>query len=258
VHGEEARKLYADAQRILEDLVENERLHCRATWGIFPAHSTGEDIELFSDEAKSDYLATFHFMRQQKEKIKKNTPFQSLADFVAPKGSGLNDHLGAFSVTAGNEVEEYAASFKNNGDDYTGIMIQALADRFAEGLAELMHRRVREFMGFGKQENFAVEDLIKERYRGIRPAAGYPACPDHTEKAILWDLLNVEKTVGMQLTTSYAMYPPSSVSGLYFFNEEARYFNVGKIERDQLEDYAARKKMSIEEAEKWLAPNLVD
>jgi 5-methyltetrahydrofolate--homocysteine methyltransferase len=258
VHGEEARKLYADAQRILEDLVENERLHCRATWGIFPAHSTGEDIELFSDEAKSDYLATFHFMRQQKEKIKKNTPFQSLADFVAPKGSGLNDHLGAFSVTAGNEVEEYAASFKNNGDDYTGIMIQALADRFAEGLAELMHRRVREFMGFGKQENFAVEDLIKECYRGIRPAAGYPACPDHTEKAILWDLLNVEKTVGMQLTTSYAMYPPSSVSGLYFFNEEARYFNVGKIERDQLEDYAARKKMSIEEAEKWLAPNLVD
>ncbi len=258
VHGEEARKLYADAQRILEDLVENERLHCRATWGIFPAHSTGEDIELFSDEAKSDYLATFHFMRQQKEKIKKNTPFQSLADFVAPKGSGLNDHLGAFSVTAGNEVEEYAASFKNNGDDYTGIMIQALADRFAEGLAELMHRRVREFMGFGKQENLAVEDLIKERYRGIRPAAGYPACPDHTEKAILWDLLNVEKTVGMQLTTSYAMYPPSSVSGLYFFNEEARYFNVGKIERDQLEDYAARKKMSIEEAEKWLAPNLAD
>lgn len=258
VHGEEARKLYADAQRILEDLVENERLHCRATWGIFPAHSTGEDIELFSDEAKSDYLATFHFMRQQKEKIKKHTPFQSLADFVAPKGSGLNDHLGAFSVTAGNEVEEYAASFKNNGDDYTGIMIQALADRFAEGLAELMHRRVREFMGFGKQENFAIEDLIKERYRGIRPAAGYPACPDHTEKAILWDLLNVEKTVGMQLTTSYAMYPPSSVSGLYFFNEEARYFNVGKIERDQLEDYAARKKMSIEEAEKWLAPNLAD
>mgnify|MGYP006263673339 FL=1 len=257
-HGEEARKLYADAQRILEDLVENERLHCRARWGIFPAHSTGEDIELFSDEAKSDYLATFHFMRQQKEKIKKNTPFQSLADFVAPKGSGLNDHLGAFAVTAGNEVEEYASSFKNNGDDYTGIMIQALADRFAEGLAELIHRRVREFMGFGKEENFAVQDLIKERYRGIRPAAGYPACPDHTEKAILWDLLDVEKTVGMQLTTSYAIYPPSSVSGLYFFNEEARYFNVGKIERDQLEDYASRKKMSIEEAEKWLAPNLAD
>lgn len=257
-HGEEARKLYADAQKILEDLVENERLHCRATWGIFPAHSTGEDIELFSNEAKTDHLTTFHFMRQQKEKIKKNTPFQSLADFIAPKSSNLNDHLGAFAVTAGNEVEEYAASFKNSGDDYTGIMIQALADRFAEGLAELMHRRVREFMGFGKQENLAIEDLIKERYRGIRPAAGYPACPDHTEKAILWDLLNVEKSVGMQLTTSYAMFPPSSVSGLYFFNEEARYFNVGKIERDQLEDYAARKKMSIEEAEKWLAPNLAD
>ncbi len=257
-HGEEARKLFDDAQRILADLVENERLHCRATWGIFPAHSNGEDIELFSDEAKTDHLTTFHFLRQQKEKIKKGTPFQSLADFVAPKGSGLNDHLGAFAVTAGNEVEEYAATFKEKGDDYTGIMIQALADRFAEGLAELIHRRVRDFMGFGKQENFAVEDLIKERYRGIRPAAGYPACPDHTEKAILWDLLDVENKVNMQLTTSYAMFPPSSVSGLYFFNEEARYFNVGKIGHDQLEDYAIRKKMSIEEAEKWLAPNLAD
>ncbi|NRB75247.1 MAG: methionine synthase, partial [Verrucomicrobiales bacterium] len=257
-HGEEARKLFDDAQRILEDLVSNERLHCRATWGIFPAHSTGEDVELFSDEAKTDLLTTFHFMRQQKEKVKEGTPFQSLADFVAPKDSGLSDHLGAFAVTAGNEVEEYAATFKDKGDDYTAIMIQALADRFAEGLAELMHRRVRSFMGFGKDEKLTVEDLVKERYRGIRPAAGYPACPDHTEKATLWDLLDVENKIGMQLTTSYAMFPPSSVSGLYFFNEEARYFNVGKIERDQLEDYAARKKMSIEEAEKWLAPNLAD
>ena len=257
-HGEEARKLFDDAQRILEDLVSNERLHCRATWGIFPAHSTGEDVELFSDEAKTDLLTTFHFMRQQKEKVKEGTPFQSLADFVAPKDSGLSDHLGAFAVTAGNEVEEYAATFKDKGDDYTAIMIQALADRFAEGLAELMHRRVRSFMGFGKDEKLTVVDLVKERYRGIRPAAGYPACPDHTEKATLWDLLDVENKIGMQLTTCYAMFPPSSVSGLYFFNEEARYFNVGKIERDQLEDYAARKKMSIEEAEKWLAPNLAD
>jgi len=257
-HGEEARKLFDDAQRILEDLVSNERLHCRAIWGIFPAHSTGEDVELFSDEAKTDLLTTFHFMRQQKEKVKEGTPFQSLADFVAPKDSGLSDHLGAFAVTAGNEVEEYAATFKEKGDDYTAIMIQALADRFAEGLAELMHRRVRAFMGFGKNEKLTVEDLVKEHYRGIRPAAGYPACPDHTEKATLWDLLDVENKIGMQLTTSYAMFPPSSVSGLYFFNEEARYFNVGKIERDQFEDYAARKRMSIEEAEKWLAPNLAD
>ena len=256
-HGEEAKKLHADAQRILEDLVENERLHCRATWGIFPAHSTGDDIELFADEAKSNPLATFHFLRQQKEKIKAGSPYQSLADFVAPKDCDRPDHLGAFAVTAGNEVEEYAKTSRDAGDDYTAIIIQALADRFAEGLAELLHKKARDHMGFGKEEGLGNEDFIKERYRGIRPAAGYPACPDHTEKQILWDLLDVEKRTGMQLTTSYAMFPPSSVSGLYFFNEEARYFNVGKIERDQLEDYAARKGMTMEEAEKWLAPNLV-
>jgi 5-methyltetrahydrofolate--homocysteine methyltransferase len=257
-HGKEAKKLHADAQRILEDLVENKRLHCRATWGVYPAHSIGEDIEIFSDEAKREHLTTFHFLRQQKEKIKAAAPYQSLADFVAPKECDRPDHLGAFAVTAGNEVEEYAKTFKDAGDDYTAIIIQALADRFAEGLAELLHKKVRDHMGFGKEEGLSSEDLIKERYRGIRPAAGYPACPDHTEKQILWDLLDVEKRTGMQLTTSYAMFPPSSVSGLYFFNEEARYFNVGKIERDQLEDYASRKGMSIEEAEKWLAPNLAD
>lgn len=257
-HGEEAKKLFDDAQRVLADLVENDRVHCRATWGVFPAHSTGEDVDLFSSEAKDEKLATFHFMRQQKEKIKEGTPYQSLADFIAPADCDRSDHIGAFAVTAGNEIEEYAKTFKDAGDDYTAILIQALADRFAEGLAELLHKKVRDFMGFGKDEGLQVEDFIKERYRGIRPAAGYPACPDHTEKATLWDLLNVEKKTGMQLTTSYAMFPPSSVSGLYFFNEEARYFNVGKIERDQLEDYAARKRMSIEEAEKWLAPNMAD
>ncbi|NNE92639.1 MAG: methionine synthase [Verrucomicrobiales bacterium] len=257
-HGEEATKLFHDAQRILEDLVENDRVHARATWGVWPAHSTGEDVELFADFAKTEPLTNFHFLRQQKEKVKSGTPFQSLADFVAPANCGRDDFLGAFAVTAGNEVEEYAANFKDAGDDYTAIIIQALADRFAEGLAELLHKRVRDFMGFGKYEDLDTESLIKERYRGIRPAAGYPACPDHTEKAILWDLLDVEKTVSMELTTSYAMFPPSSVSGLYFFNEAARYFNVGKIERDQLENYAARKGMTIEEAEKWLAPNLAD
>ena len=257
-HGEEATKLYNDAQRILEELVENNRVHARATWGVWPAHSTGEDIELFTDPDKATGLATFHFLRQQKEKIKPNAPFQSLADFVAPADSGVLDYLGGFAVTAGNEVEEYAATFKEAGDDYTAIIIQSLADRFAEGLAELLHKRVRDFMGFGKEEKLQTEDFIKERYRGIRPAAGYPACPDHTEKSVLWELLDVEKTVGMELTSSYAMFPPSSVSGLYFFNEAARYFNVGKIERDQLVDYAARKGMDIAEAEKWLAPNLVD
>ncbi|MDF1811697.1 MAG: methionine synthase [Verrucomicrobiales bacterium] len=255
-HGEEAQKLYDDARRILDDLVENKRVYARGTWGIWPAHSTGDDVELFADADKKELLSTFHFLRQQKEKVKAGTPHQSLADFIAPKDCGRTDCIGGFAVTAGNEVEEYAKTFKDAGDDYTAIIIQSLADRFAEGLAELLHKRVRDEMGFGKNEGLSTEDYIKERYRGIRPAAGYPACPDHTEKAILWDLLDVEKTVGMQLTTSYAMFPPSSVSGLYFFNEEARYFNVGKIERDQLENYAARKKMSIEEAEKWLAPNL--
>ncbi|MEM6917172.1 MAG: vitamin B12 dependent-methionine synthase activation domain-containing protein, partial [Verrucomicrobiota bacterium] len=257
-HGEEAQKLYDDALRILEDLVGNERLHCRATWGIYPAHSTGEDIVIFSDEAKTTALATFHFLRQQKEKLKEGTPYQSLADFVAPHDCDRPDHIGAFAVTAGNEVEEYAKTFRDDGDDYTAILIQALADRFAEGLAELLHKRVRNEMGFGKSEGLNVEDYIKERYRGIRPAAGYPACPDHTEKQTLWDLLDVEKKTGMQLTTSYAMFPPSSVSGLYFFNEEARYFNVGKIERDQLEAYAERKGMTLDDAEKWLSPNLAD
>jgi 5-methyltetrahydrofolate--homocysteine methyltransferase len=257
-HGEEATKLFNDAQRILEDLVENNRVHARATWGIWPAHSTGEDIEFYTSEARDEVLTTFHFLRQQKEKVKAGTPFQSLADFVAPKSSGRADYLGGFAVTAGNEVEEYAKTFKDAGDDYTAIIIQSLADRFAEGLAELLHRKTRRFMGFGINEGLTTEDLIKERYRGIRPAAGYPACPDHTEKGILWDLLDVEKTIGMELTTSYAMFPPSSVSGLHFFNESARYFNVGKIERDQLENYAGRKGMTMEEAEKWMAPNLAD
>ncbi len=255
-HGAEAQKLYDDARRVLDELVQNNRVHARGVWGVWPAASTGEDVRLFADETRSDALATFHFLRQQKEKVKPGTPFQSLADFVAPLGSGRADYLGAFAVTAGNEVEEYAKTFRDKHDDYTAILIQALADRFAEGLAELFHRNVRRFMGFGIGENLSVEDLIRERYRGIRPAAGYPACPDHTEKATLWDLLDVEARVGMELTSSYAMFPPSSVSGLYFFNEAARYFNVGKIGRDQLEAYAARKGMSLEEAEKWLAPNL--
>lgn len=257
-HGEEAARLYDDARRVLDELVANRRVHARATWGVWPAHSIGEDVELFTSPEKNERLATFRFLRQQKEKVKPGKPFQCLADFVAPAASGRIDFLGAFAVTAGNEVEEYAMSYREKQDDYTAIIIQALADRFAEGLAELLHQRVREFMGFGKGENLTVEDLIRERYRGIRPAPGYPACPDHTEKAILWDLLDVEKTAGIQLTGSYAMFPPSSVSGLYFFNEAARYFQVGKIGGDQLREYAERKGMTVAEAERWLAPNLAE
>ena len=255
-HGKEAAKLYRDATKILKDLVENDRVCCRAVYGIWPAHSLGEDIELFADAEKEKRLAIFHFLRQQKEKVRAETPHQCLADFVAPAETGKLDYLGAFAVTAGNEVEEYAAKFKKSGDDYTAIIIQALADRFAEGLAEWLHKQVRDKMGFGSSEGLDYEDYIKERYRGIRPAAGYPACPDHTEKATLWELLDVERELGMTLTSSYAMFPPSSVSGLYFFSQEARYFNVGKISADQLEDYAARKGISLAEAEKWLAPNL--
>ncbi|PAW64859.1 MAG: methionine synthase [Verrucomicrobiia bacterium Tous-C2TDCM] len=255
-HGSEAQKLYDDARHILDDLVQNNRVHARGVWGVWPAASTGEDIRLFTDESRGEVLSTFHFLRQQKEKVQTGTPFHSLADFVAPLASGRADYLGAFAVTAGNEVEEYAKTFRDKNDDYTAILIQALADRFAEGLAEWLHRKVRRFMGFGIGENLSVEELIDEKYRGIRPAAGYPACPDHTEKQALWDLLDVEAKVGMQLTSSYAMFPPSSVSGLYFFGEKARYFGVGKIGRDQLEDYAGRKGMPLAEAERWLAPNL--
>ncbi|MCB1089227.1 MAG: cobalamin-dependent protein, partial [Verrucomicrobiae bacterium] len=257
-HGAQARELYDDARRLLDDLVENQRVHARATWGVWPAQSNGDDVTVYSENSLTTELATFHFLRQQKEKIREGSPYQCLADFIAPAGSGRTDYLGAFAVTAGEEVEAYAAELKAKGDDYSAIIVQALADRFAEGLAELLHRRVRQFMGFGQSEQLSVADLIDEKYRGIRPAAGYPASPDHTEKGTLWQLLDVESAVGISLTSSYAMYPPSSVSGLYFFHPESRYFHVGKIERDQLADYARRKGIPVEEAEKWLAPNLAD
>ncbi len=255
-HGETARKLYEDALRIRDELIANQRIYARGVWGIWPAASTGQDVQLYTDESRSDILETFYFLRQQKEKVQASSAHLSLADFVAPISSGRSDYLGAFAVTAGNEVEEYAKSFRDAGDDYTAIIIQALADRFAEGSAELLHRKVRQFMGFGKSENLTVEDMIAERYRGIRPAAGYPACPDHSEKKTLWRLLDVEAKTGIQITESYAMFPPSSVSGLYFFNEAARYFNVGKIDRDQFDSYAQRKGMTQTEADKWLAPCL--
>ena len=231
-------------------------MHARALWNVYPAHSVGDDVKVFSDPDKTTEAATFRFLRQQKEKVRKGTPYQCLADFIAPADSGRNDFLGTFAVTAGQEIEDYALSFKKAGDDYTAIIIQALADRFAEGLAELLHRKVREFMGFGKDENLSIEDLIKERYRGIRPAAGYPACPEHTEKQTLWDLLGVKEKVGIELTTSYAMFPGSSVSGLFFFHPEARYFNVGNITEEQLADYASRKGVDLDYARKWLQPNL--
>ncbi|OUW17197.1 MAG: methionine synthase [Opitutales bacterium TMED158] len=254
-YGEQASELYRDARDMLEDITRNKRFRLRAVFGLWAAQSDGDDIKVYADGNLGTPLETFRFLRQQKEKASGDTCY-SLADFVAPESSGLIDSLGGFAVTAGPEVEDYAAAFKEKGDDYRAIMAQALGDRFAEALAEYLHKQARDLWGFGKEEGLDVPSLIGEKYRGIRPAAGYPACPDHTEKETLWKALDAEAATGISLTESFAMNPPSSVSGLYFANAQARYFNVGKIGKDQVADYAARKGISITEAEKWLQPNL--
>ena len=252
-HGQQAKDLFDDAQVILKDLIENRRLRLRAAFGIWPAYAKGDDVVVTDANDRSKNLQTFHFLRQQKESDKARL---CLADYVAPQSAKVRDHIGAFAVTAGPEIEAYALSFKQKQDDYKAIIIQALADRFAEALAEFLHKQVRDLWGFGQTEALTVDEVLKERYRSIRPAAGYPACPEHTEKAALWKLLDAEKNTGIQLTSSYAMNPPSSVSGLYFAHPEAKYFAVGAIGKDQIEDYAKRKGISVDEAEKWLAPNL--
>jgi 5-methyltetrahydrofolate--homocysteine methyltransferase len=215
----------------------------------------GDDIEVYADESRKKALATFRTLRQQGEKPVGQFN-QALADFIAPKSSGLSDHLGAFAVTTGIGIEALCARFEKEHDDYNSIMTKALADRLAEAFAECLHKQVRDEWGYGKEERLSSEDLIREKYRGIRPAAGYPACPDHTEKRILFDLLQAERQTGIKLTESYAMFPASSVSGLYFAHPQAKYFAVGRIARDQVEDYARRKGVSIQEVEKWLSSNL--
>jgi 5-methyltetrahydrofolate--homocysteine methyltransferase len=288
-HGGEARKLFADAQKLLEEIVSKKLIQPRAVYGFFPANRVGDDVELYTDEFRSKVLTTFHFLRQQIEKGD-GTPNWCLADFVAPKSrtgvppvqrprlqSGkpldktssstssvwagetpalLSDYIGAFAVTSGHGLKELVEKFKADHDDYNAIMAEALADRLAEAFAEFLHKRVREEWGYGRAEKLTTEDLIGEKYRGIRPAAGYPACPDHTEKGILWKLLDVEKNTGIRLTESYAMWPGSSVSGLYFAHPESKYFAVGKLGRDQLLDYHVRKGMTLPEAERWLGPYL--
>ena len=229
--------------------------HCRAVYGIFPANSVGDDLEVYKDDDRKEALYRFHFLRQQKKK-RKGADYLCLSDFVAPKDSGKEDFLGAFAVTTGFEVGRYAKKFESEGDDYSAIMVKALGDRFAEALTEKVHGEVRRLWGFGRKENLDYQDLIDEKYRGIRPAAGYPACPDHTEKSVLWELLEVDRNTGIQLTESFVMNPPSSVSGLIFAHPGSRYFSVGPISREQLADYASRKEISLEEAEKWLASNL--
>ena len=261
-HGEEARKLFADAQALLETIVTGKLLAPRAIYGFFPANRIGDDVELYTDDSRSKVLATFHFLRQQIEKGD-GTPNWCLADFVAPKDTSLHvsrftfrDYLGAFAVTSGHGLKELVEKFKADHDDYNAIMAEALADRLAEAFAEFLHRRVREEWGYGRSEKWTTEDLIAEKYRGIRPAAGYPACPDHTEKGILWQLLDVEKHAGIKLTESFAMWPGSSVSGLYFAHPESKYFAVGKLGRDQLLDYHLRKGLTLQEVERWLGPYL--
>jgi 5-methyltetrahydrofolate--homocysteine methyltransferase len=254
--GKQATELFNEAQKMLKDIIHHKRFHPRAVIGFWPANAIGDDVAIYKDASRTETLQTLHFLRQQKEKSGQNLPYYCLSDFVAPVSSNRLDYVGAFVVTSGHEVEEFANTFVKKQDDYLSIMVKALGDRIAEAVAELMHKRVRDLWGFGRTENLTTEDLIGEKYRGIRPAPGYPACPDHTEKALLWELLNAEKNTGARLTESYAMTPPSSVSGLYFSHQEAQYFHVGSIGKDQVEDYARRKGFSLQEVEKWLAPNL--
>ena len=255
VVGSEAKKLFDDAQSIMAEIIANASLSAKGVYGFFPAHSCGEDIHVFSDANKTTKLCEFHTLRQQWERKGQDT-YYALADFIAPESSGRTDYLGAFAVTAGLKIDSLIAKYEADHDDYRSIMVKALADRFAEAFAEFLHAKARREWGYGRDEKFTPQDLVEERYRGIRPAAGYPACPDHTEKATLWNLLNVEKTTGMTLTESFAMLPAASVSGLYFSHPESRYFAVDRITREQVEDYAKRKHWTLAEAEKWLAPNL--
>jgi 5-methyltetrahydrofolate--homocysteine methyltransferase len=254
-YGEQARQLYADGRSLLEDIVKNRRARPKAVVGLFAANSVGDDVEVYADASRSRVLETLHFLRQSQE-LKPGEPMHCLADFVAPKDSGRVDTVGAFACTAGQELEDYALSLKKAGDDYRGLLVQALGDRLAEALAEFLHLQVRKAWGYGEGEQLTVEDLFKEKYRGIRPAAGYPSAPDHTEKAAIWRLLEVEQATGITLTSSYAMRPGASVAGLYFAHPESRYFAVGRLAKDQVEDYARRKGWTLAEAEKWLAPYL--
>lgn len=254
--GTEAKKLFEDANKLLDKIISDNLLTANAVFGLFPANSVGDDIEVYTDETKQGVLTVFHSLRQQSLKTE-GQPNLALADFIAPKDSGLTDYIGAFAVTAGIGIEKLIEQFEKNHDDYNSIMVKALADRLAEAFAEHLHELVRkEYWGYSPDENLANEDLIKEKYVGIRPAPGYPAQPDHTEKIILFELLDVEKNAEIKLTESLAMYPAASVSGLYFANPEAKYFNVGKIDKDQVLDYHRRKGMSVEEIERWLSPIL--
>ncbi|MES2836280.1 MAG: methionine synthase [Bacteroidota bacterium] len=254
--GIEAKKLFDEAQEMLSKIISEKWLQANAVVGVFPANSNGDDVEIYENEKREKAISVFHTLRQQTKKPagQYNT---ALSDFVAPKNTKITDYIGGFAVTTGVGIDEHVKKFEQNHDDYSAIMLKALADRLAEAFAELMHKKIRkEIWGYAQNENFNANDLIKEEYDGIRPAPGYPAQPDHTEKPILFKLLDVEKKTGITLTDSMAMLPTAAVSGMYYANAESHYFAVGKITKDQVSDYAKRKNMSLEETERWLAPNL--
>jgi 5-methyltetrahydrofolate--homocysteine methyltransferase len=253
--GEQAREIFAEGNALLDRIVKEKLLRARAVYGFFAASATGDDVELYTDESREQVLTRVHFLRQQSDR-EGNEPCRCLADFVAPKETGLADSIGAFAVTSGFGLKELCDQFRAAHDDYNAIMAEAIADRLAEAFAECLHKRAREEWGYGRSEKLSSDELIHEKYRGIRPAPGYPACPDHTEKGTLWNLLDVKKNAGIELTESFAMWPGSSVSGFYFAHPASRYFSLGKIGRDQVEDYARRKGMSVAEVERWLGPNL--
>jgi len=255
--GETATSLFNDAQEMLKHLIEEKKLKANAVIGFWPANSIDhDDILVYKDDDRKEVLTRLHHLRQQTDKP--NTqPNYCLADYIAPVGSGVKDYIGAFVVTAGLGTDEIAKQYQEVGDDYNSILVKALADRLAEAFAERMHERVRkEFWGYTPEEDLDNTDLIKEVYEGIRPAPGYPACPDHTEKALLFELLNATTEADVQLTENFAMMPAASVSGFYFSHPDARYFGIGKIDRDQVESYAKRKEMGIDEVERWLSPVL--
>jgi 5-methyltetrahydrofolate--homocysteine methyltransferase len=255
--GPEARKLFDDAQAMLARIEAEELLRPRGVCAFFPAAAVGDDVELYTDEARTEVRATLHFLRQQLGRGGSDRPNLCLADLVAPRGSGAADYVGAFAVTAGMELDATVARFEAENDDYSSILFKALGDRLAEASAERLHERVRkELWGYAPDEALSNEAIIGEQYRGIRPAPGYPACPEHTEKRTIFELLQVTERVGITLTEVCAMHPASSICGLYFAHPQARYFGVGKIGRDQLEDYARRKGWSVAQAERWLAPSL--
>jgi len=255
-YGTEASKIFDDARNLLDRIIESRLLTATGVVGIFPANSVGDDIEVFTDKSRDHVSVIFHTLRQQGDKGTERSNF-ALSDFIAPKESRIADYIGAFALTTGIGSKEAVAEFELDHDDYNSIMLQALADRLAEAFAELIHYRVRnEIWGYERDEDLKIDELIKEKFRGIRPAPGYPACPDHSEKTTIFNLLSVGENTGIQLTESFAMDPPSSISGYYFAHPDAKYFGVGKVSRDQVADYARRKCVDLAVMEKWLGANL--